>query len=84
LSYFILYFSSYAAVQGLNWEIGAISNATWSGARLTDVLQSVGITRDTLDVEKFQHVQFEGLDSDIERHYGASIPVKKACDWLVE
>jgi sulfite oxidase len=29
-------------VKGLRWGIGAISNATWSGARLLDVLKAAG------------------------------------------
>ncbi|CAN9512279.1 unnamed protein product [Ophioblennius macclurei] len=64
-------------VKGLNWGIAAISNATWSGARLRDVLQAAGYTADT--AQWARHVQFEGLDKDVTgTTYGASIPLNKA------
>ncbi|XP_042363250.1 sulfite oxidase, mitochondrial [Plectropomus leopardus] len=64
-------------VKGLNWGIAAISNATWSGARLRDVLLAAGYEP---DVAKWAlHVQFEGLDKDVTgTTYGASIPLNKA------
>lgn len=64
-------------VKGLNWGIAAISNATWSGARLRDVLLAAGYGP---DVAKWaRHVQFEGLDKDVTgTTYGASIPLNKA------
>ncbi|XP_018580721.2 sulfite oxidase, mitochondrial isoform X2 [Scleropages formosus] len=62
-------------VKGLNWGIAAISNATWAGARLRDVLLEAGYKPGS----KFQHVQFEGLDHDVTgTTYGASIPIRKA------
>lgn len=64
-------------VKGLNWGIGAIGNATWSGVRLRDVLQAAGYTLD--DAKWAKHVQFEGLDQDVAgTTYGASIPLRKA------
>lgn len=64
-------------VNGLNWGIGAIGNATWSGARLRDVLKAAGYAPD--DANWAKHVQFEGLDQDVGgTTYGASIPLKKA------
>ncbi|KAJ8259592.1 hypothetical protein GJAV_G00171200 [Gymnothorax javanicus] len=63
-------------VKGLNWGIAAISNATWAGARLRDVLLAAGYTPGSGTV---RHVQFEGLDKDVSgTTYGASIPVGKA------
>ncbi|XP_006004738.1 sulfite oxidase, mitochondrial [Latimeria chalumnae] len=63
-------------VKGLDWGIAAISNATWSGAKLRDVLMYAGLKE---DLEGFEHVQFEGLDKDITgTTYGASIPAHKA------
>ncbi|XP_068598095.1 sulfite oxidase, mitochondrial [Brachionichthys hirsutus] len=64
-------------VKGLNWGIAAISNATWSGARLRDVLLAAGYGP---DVAKWAlHVQFEGLDEDVTgTTYGASIHLNKA------
>lgn len=64
-------------VKGLNWGIGAIGNATWSGVKLRDVLQAAGYTLD--DAKWAKHVQFEGLDQDVAgTTYGASIPLRKA------
>ncbi|KAI4895484.1 hypothetical protein NFI96_016433 [Prochilodus magdalenae] len=64
-------------VKGLNWGVGAISNATWSGARLRDVLYHYGFGPGV--ASKAQHVQFEGLDRDVTgTPYGASIPLNKA------
>ncbi|KAK0146010.1 Sulfite oxidase, mitochondrial [Merluccius polli] len=64
-------------VKGLNWGIAAISNATWSGARLRDVLLAAGCGPDT--AQWARHVQFEGLDKDVTgTTYGASIPLNKA------
>ncbi|XP_035242614.1 sulfite oxidase, mitochondrial [Anguilla anguilla] len=63
-------------VKGLNWGIAAISNATWAGARLRDVLLAGGYAPGGGAV---RHVQFEGLDKDVTgTTYGASIPVGKA------
>lgn len=64
-------------VKGLNWGIAAISNATWSGARLRDVLIAAGYRPDV--ARWARHVQFEGLDRDATgTTYGASIPLSKA------
>ncbi|KAK9529174.1 hypothetical protein VZT92_013287 [Zoarces viviparus] len=64
-------------VKGLNWGIAAISNATWSGARLRDVLLAAGYGPDV--AQRALHVQFEGLDKDVTgTTYGASIPLNKA------
>lgn len=64
-------------VKGLNWGIAAISNATWSGAKLKDVLQAAGYGPEVANWA--YHVQFEGLDSDVTgTTYGASIPLNKA------
>jgi sulfite oxidase len=63
-------------VKGLSWGPAAIGNATWSGARLCDVLKAAGMEDDHPGVE---HVQFEGLDTDAANlPFGASIPVEKA------
>ncbi|KAG6003190.1 hypothetical protein E4U21_002267 [Claviceps maximensis] len=66
-------------VNGLPWQSGAISNASWEGVSLSDVLADAGFdlneARNGLGEAK--HVQFMGLEA-----YGASIPVKKAVDPL--
>ncbi|CAG2063938.1 unnamed protein product, partial [Timema podura] len=65
-------------VKGLNWGAAAIGNATWSGARLRDILLAAGLRDNQPGVT---HVQFEGLDSDPANvSYGASISVEKAMD----
>ncbi|XP_048379537.1 sulfite oxidase, mitochondrial [Stegostoma tigrinum] len=62
-------------VKGLNWGMAAIGNATWSGAKLSDVLKYAGLPENT----NAKHVQFEGLDKDLSgTPYGASISVHKA------
>ncbi|KAJ8412130.1 hypothetical protein AAFF_G00143970 [Aldrovandia affinis] len=62
-------------VKGLDWGIAAISNATWAGARLRDVLLAAGY----VPGGTVRHVQFEGLDKDVAgTTYGASIPLRKA------
>ncbi|XP_066527818.1 sulfite oxidase, mitochondrial isoform X1 [Hoplias malabaricus] len=64
-------------VKGLNWGVGAIGNATWSGARLRDVLSFYGFGPEV--AAKARHVQFEGLDQDTTgTPYAASIPLSKA------
>ena len=65
-------------VQGLMWEINAISTADWTGIKLFDLLNDLKI--DTND-PRYKHVQFEGLDKGpTGAPYGASIPKEKAFD----
>lgn len=65
-------------VKGLDWGVGAIGNATWTGVRLRDVLEYAGLQEN--EVANFRHVQFEGRDCDMVQCYGASIPLSKAID----
>lgn len=66
-------------VKGGGWELGAISNAVWTGARLSDVLAHAAgkdvhvVTNGGLG----QHVCFEGLDQDpvTGTVYAASVPM---------
>ena len=63
-------------VKGVPWKEGAIGNAQWSGAKLSDILRMAGIKAEA------KHVWFEGLDQ-IQRSngiipFGASIPLNKA------
>nr|XP_012141398.1 PREDICTED: probable sulfite oxidase, mitochondrial [Megachile rotundata] len=63
-------------LKGLSWGVGAVGNATWTGARLYDVLKDLGIKEDD-----YNHIQFEGYDLDPSgTPYGASIPISKAMD----
>ena len=63
-------------VGGVPWQAGAIGNAEWSGAKLSDVLRKAGVRQGA------KHVWFEGLD-EVQRPggvipFGASIPLEKA------
>ena len=76
---------------GLQWGVGAISNAEWEGVRLSDVLADAGLkvadatpltqkghpasASDSQPDANALHVQFTGLEA-----YGASIPLSKALD----
>ena len=74
---------------GLQWGVGAISNAEWEGVRLSDVLADAGLNvRDATSPTRkgspagdeeidanAMHAQFTGLEA-----YGASIPLAKALD----
>lgn len=63
-------------VKGLNWGAAAISNASWAGACLDDVLKRAGIDIETVDAK---HIIFDGADADPTGHnYGASIPIEMA------
>ncbi|KAK9817424.1 hypothetical protein WJX74_000342 [Apatococcus lobatus] len=64
-------------IKGTTWAAGAIGNAEWSGVTLKDVLEYAGL--DESSETDAEHVQFEGLDSDMEGVcYGASILIEKA------
>lgn len=64
------------SVKGLSWNAGAVGNATWSGARLRDLLLEMGVKPN-----ENLHVVFEGADLDpTSNPYGASIPLSKALD----
>ncbi|KAF4670537.1 hypothetical protein FOL46_000743 [Perkinsus olseni] len=66
-------------VKGLNWTLGAISSATWTGPRLSEVLQYVyGDERIPEELASEGHVQFWGRDGDGQQNYGASVPAAKA------
>lgn len=62
---------------GLPWTSGAISNASWEGVLLSDILSDAGfdVSEAMTGSSETQHVQFMGLEA-----YGASIPIKKAID----
>jgi sulfite oxidase len=55
--------------QGLQWDVGAIGTARWTGVRLRDVLSLIGFQQES----DIHHVQFLGEDG-----YGSSIPIDKA------
>jgi DMSO/TMAO reductase YedYZ molybdopterin-dependent catalytic subunit len=68
------------AVPGLQWEVGAVSEARWTGARLRDLLERAGVDPRATGVvlTGADRGPFEG---DGGRHaYGRSLPLRKAVD----
>ena len=59
---------------GLQWGVGAISTAEWTGVKLRDVLADAGVESSSIE-DDVKHVQFVGAEA-----YGASIPIDKALD----
>ena len=48
---------------GNAWGVGAMSNATWTGVRLRDVLLASGAaTEAEQEAGIVRHIQFEGVD----------------------
>ncbi|MCJ1279871.1 hypothetical protein MMC21_007695 [Puttea exsequens] len=64
------------STNGLQWGVGAISNAEWKGVRLRDVLADAGFDVNEVP-DDTKHAQFIGAEA-----YGASIPIEKAVDKL--
>mmetsp|Transcript_16638 Transcript_16638/g.35998 ORF Transcript_16638/g.35998 Transcript_16638/m.35998 type:complete len:572 (-) Transcript_16638:113-1828(-) len=64
-------------VKGLDWNAGAIGNATWGGVMLRDVLKEAGLSEEDARVA---HIHFVGLDQDADTKevYAASVPVEVA------
>ena len=62
---------------GISWGAGAIGNATWTGAALTDVLAAGGLLPGVEAAQRagVAHVVFRGADG-----MSASVPARKACD----
>ncbi|KAF5939851.1 hypothetical protein HYC85_021018 [Camellia sinensis] len=67
------------AVKGVGWDISAIGNAIWGGAKLADVLELVGIPKLTKTSPLGgKHVEFVSVDMCKEEKggpYKASIPL---------
>jgi sulfite oxidase len=64
-------------IPGVGWERGAVGNAEWSGVRLADVLQRVGIP------DSASHVHLRGADGPPSPQTPAffrSIPLSRALD----
>lgn len=71
-------------VKGVGWDVSAIGNAVWGGAKLADVLELVGIPKLT-SVTQFggKHVEFVSIDRCKEEKggpYKASIPLSQAAN----
>jgi DMSO/TMAO reductase YedYZ molybdopterin-dependent catalytic subunit len=62
-------------VEGIKWGDGTLLNAKWSGYRVRDIINAVGIREE--DKEKTLHICFAAEDAPTEAEpwYGASVPV---------
>ncbi|KAI7156498.1 hypothetical protein KC349_g6261 [Hortaea werneckii] len=65
---------SSSPTNGIQWGVGAISNAEWTGVKIMDVLQDAGLNIADLGGD-VKHVQFVGAEA-----YGASVPIEKVAD----
>ncbi|KAL6125237.1 hypothetical protein ACLB2K_073296 [Fragaria x ananassa] len=69
-------------VKGVGWDVSAIGNAVWGGAKLADVLELVGIPKFTGATKSGgKHVEFVSVDRCKEENggpYKASIPLIQA------
>ena len=64
-------------VQGVEWGVGAMGNAKWTGVRLRDVLLRAGVGKDAVEVA------FDGADGPAMEgtpDFVKSIPVDRALD----
>ncbi len=70
-------------VKGVQWQLGAVGNAQWTGILLSDVLQQAGIKKNA------HEVILEGADNgtiaepprpDGKIHFARSLPKEKAMD----
>uniref|UniRef100_A0A6T6CYR5 Cytochrome b5 heme-binding domain-containing protein n=1 Tax=Compsopogon caeruleus TaxID=31354 RepID=A0A6T6CYR5_9RHOD len=52
-------------VKGGFWDVGAISTAEWSGARMSEVMKFAGLSES--NVGNLKHLQFEGWRSPLQR-----------------
>ncbi|KAJ9152736.1 hypothetical protein P3X46_026268 [Hevea brasiliensis] len=74
--------SNVKKVRGVGWDVSAIGNAVWGGAKLADVLELVGISKMTSTTTSGgKHVEFVSIDKCKEENggpYKASIPLSQA------
>jgi len=70
-------------VKGVQWELGAVGNAEWTGVRLRDLLQRAGMTNEA------REIILEGADNGTiaepprpagKINFARSLPVEKAMD----
>lgn len=71
-------------VKGVGWDVCALGNAIWGGAKLCDVLELVGIPKNTnVTASRGKHVEFVSVDRCPEEKggpYKASVPLRRATD----
>ena len=64
-------------VQGVEWGVGAMGNARWTGIRLRDVLRKAGVAKDAVEVA------FDGADGppmSTTPDFQKSLPIDRALD----
>ncbi|KAK6930826.1 Moybdenum cofactor oxidoreductase, dimerization, partial [Dillenia turbinata] len=74
--------SNVRKVRGVGWDNAALGNAVWAGAKLADVLELVGIPKESrMTPAGGKHVEFISVDACKEENggpYKASIPLIQA------
>lgn len=69
-------------VKGVGWDVSALGNAVWGGAKLADVLELVGLPKLSSSTKSGgKHVEFVSVDKCKEENggpYKASIPLIQA------
>ncbi|KAJ4831130.1 hypothetical protein Tsubulata_000661 [Turnera subulata] len=74
--------SKVKTVKGVGWDVSAIGNAVWGGAKLADVLELIGISKGTSTTKSGgKHIEFVSIDKCKEENggpYKASIPLSQA------
>lgn len=80
--------SHYRKVKGVGWDVAALGNAIWGGARLVDILELVGIPKLTNSTPfGGKHIEFVSIDKCKEENggpYKASIPLSHATNPLAD
>uniref|UniRef100_A0A0D6QTF4 Sulfite oxidase n=1 Tax=Araucaria cunninghamii TaxID=56994 RepID=A0A0D6QTF4_ARACU len=75
-------------VKGVGWDVGAVGNAVWGGAKLLDLLKLVGVPENTANTEAGgRHVEFTSVDVCKEEKggpYKASIPLLQATNPIAD
>ncbi|KAF5740457.1 Sulfite oxidase [Tripterygium wilfordii] len=75
-------------VKGVGWDVSALGNAVWGGAKLADVLELVGIPKLASTTKSGgKHVEFVSVDKCKEENggpYKASIPLSQATNPTAE
>nr|KJB11670.1 hypothetical protein B456_001G270800 [Gossypium raimondii] len=69
-------------VKGVGWNVSAIGNAVWGGAKLADILELIGVPKLTSSTQSGgKHIEFVSIDKCEEENggpYKASIPLSQA------
>ncbi|KAH1128680.1 hypothetical protein J1N35_000058 [Gossypium stocksii] len=50
-------------VKGVGWDVSAIGNAVWGGAKLADILELIGLPKLTSSTQSGgKHIEFVSID----------------------